>query len=570
MSDSDAKYMCFSMEMQYDDPVGCRDARKRRLMSWTLPIAKGCGQGMKATFTLILIPVSRTLMTALRTTFLGRIFDFDDAIAYHRLLGKIGFLLAWTHGLLHVVDVLRWRDRNLYKQWAFAFPKNPEDSTFDISAITNNTEHSGGIPKALLRSAAEQPTLSELLCEDFAITGIILLVTFTIAAIFAFDYPKKLSIFNKNPGEKESSMSKLRRVAIRIGRMLNNFNYFWYTHHLFVIFYIALLFHPTPHIPDERNEWGWSDSWLWIMLPVFLYFMERVTRAFQSSAQTPVVGLRVLPGKVVELKVKKPENWTYKAGQYVFINCWQIAIFEWHPFTLTSAPHNPYLSVHIRAAGDWTNALFKAAKNCREHCRSESCLRVEERSYPLNIRVAGPFGAPAQNYEKYGVVMCVGAGIGVTPFASILSNVLHSIRTQDTCKLQKVYFHWSVRSRSEASWFKALIEEIAAEDTKGILDINIHITSLKEANDLRVMLLRLAEFEDIDQEEGRVVGKSVVRFGRPNWSQLLKQAQARHPEESKIGVFYCGPSALKRVLKAECIKRSSIKQPKFIFRKEIF
>lgn len=36
---------------------------KRELMSWTLPIAKGCGQAMKIVFSLILIPVSRNCLT---------------------------------------------------------------------------------------------------------------------------------------------------------------------------------------------------------------------------------------------------------------------------------------------------------------------------------------------------------------------------------------------------------------------------------------------------------------------------------------------------------------------------
>lgn len=39
---------------------------KCELMSWTLPLAKGCGQMIKVTTTLILLPVSRTTMTWLR------------------------------------------------------------------------------------------------------------------------------------------------------------------------------------------------------------------------------------------------------------------------------------------------------------------------------------------------------------------------------------------------------------------------------------------------------------------------------------------------------------------------
>ena len=43
--------------------------------------------------------------------------------------------------------------------------------------------------------------------------------------------------------------------------------------------------------------------------------------------------------------------------QYVFLQCSELSLFEWHPFTLTSAPEENYLSVHIRKAGDWTGRI---------------------------------------------------------------------------------------------------------------------------------------------------------------------------------------------------------------------
>lgn len=84
VSEEDQRYMVFSHAMSKLDSITCRDARKRRLLSWSLPVAKGCAQAMKVTFTLILIPVSRTLMTTLRETFLKQFFVFDGAIGFHK------------------------------------------------------------------------------------------------------------------------------------------------------------------------------------------------------------------------------------------------------------------------------------------------------------------------------------------------------------------------------------------------------------------------------------------------------------------------------------------------------
>lgn len=41
----------------------------------------------------------------------------------------------------------------------------------------------------------------------------------------------------------------------------------------------------------------------------------------------------------------------------------------------------------------------------------------------LRLAIDGPFGTASEDVFRYEVVMLVGAGIGVTPFASILKSV---------------------------------------------------------------------------------------------------------------------------------------------------
>ena len=108
--------------------------------------------------------------------------------------------------------------------------------------------------------------------------------------------------------------------------MLNNFNNFWYTHHLFAIFYVCLVLHPKPAIPHERYEWAVSDSWVWILVPLSIYVMERLIRALMKGTRdTAVLSADILPGNVVELKIMKPRGLVYTAGQYVFLNCPQLS-----------------------------------------------------------------------------------------------------------------------------------------------------------------------------------------------------------------------------------------------------
>lgn len=54
----------------------------------------------------------------------------------------------------------------------------------------------------------------------------------------------------------------------------------------------------------------------------------------------------------------KKQGFTMKSGQYIFLQCPSVSHLEWHPFTLTSAPEEPFFSVHVRAVGDWTQKFI--------------------------------------------------------------------------------------------------------------------------------------------------------------------------------------------------------------------
>lgn len=53
----------------------------------------------------------------------------------------------------------------------------------------------------------------------------------------------------------------------------------------------------------------------------------------------------------------KPPNFQYKCGQWIRIACPALGTNEYHPFTLSSAPHEINLTTHIRAIGPWTTNI---------------------------------------------------------------------------------------------------------------------------------------------------------------------------------------------------------------------
>ena len=53
------------------------------------------------------------------------------------------------------------------------------------------------------------------------------------------------------------------------------------------------------------------------------------------------------PSGAMELRFSKP-SFKYKAGQWLFLNVPEVSTLQWHPFTISSAPGDPYVSCHIR------------------------------------------------------------------------------------------------------------------------------------------------------------------------------------------------------------------------------
>jgi len=62
---------------------------------------------------------------------------------------------------------------------------------------------------------------------------------------------------------------------------------------------------------------------------------------------------------VTLLEFKRPPSFEYRSGQWIRLACDALGRGEYHSLTLTSAPHEDTLSVHVRAVGPWTDNLRK-------------------------------------------------------------------------------------------------------------------------------------------------------------------------------------------------------------------
>jgi NADPH oxidase len=127
----------------------------------------------------------------------------------------------------------------------------------------------------------------------------------------------------------------------------------------------------------------------------------------------------------------------YVPGQWVFFQMPEVSRFQWHPFTISSAPDDPYISIHVRQVGDFTRAVgtrlgatpqLMATLNKPSDLKADDCgefhdiTTIKSRDLPI-VRIDGPYGSPAQDVFQCEVAILIGAGIGVTPFSSILKNI---------------------------------------------------------------------------------------------------------------------------------------------------
>jgi len=311
-----------------------------------------------------------------------------------------------------------------------------------------------------------------------------------------------------------------------------------------------------------------------------IWIYERILREVRSRHRTYISKVIQHPSKVMEIQIKKEKTKT-RAGQYIFINCPEVSYFQWHPFTLTSAPEEEYISIHVRVVGDFTSALAKSLgcdfedKPRKEKGDDEKDSRVvaTQANPSINrilprVMVDGPFGSASEDFLKYETVLLVGAGIGVTPFASILKSIwyrMNHFNKSKPTRLQKVYFIWVIRDFGTAEWFHSLLHAIEEQDAENRIEISIYLTAKIKEDDMNNILV-----QDVGADRDAITAlRAPTHFGRPNWDRVFSGVAEKHPD-TDVGVFFCGPAVLSKQLKLMSNKYTSPNSTKFFFGKENF
>uniref|UniRef100_A0A3P8WXP6 NADPH oxidase 4 n=1 Tax=Cynoglossus semilaevis TaxID=244447 RepID=A0A3P8WXP6_CYNSE len=328
---------------------------------------------------------------------------------------------------------------------------------------------------------------------------------------------------------------------------VSNYEIFWYTHNLFIVFYIILMVHmiggalkyqtnieahppgcfrtnqsnmedqsDEPHQRSCREEAHFQphcpQTWLWVSGPLCLYCAERFYRYMRSSDPVVIVAVIKHPCDVIELRMLK-NNFQARPGQYVLLNCPGVSSFENHPFTLTMCPteKKKTFGIHLRVVGDWTER-FTQLLLPQPRMDLEILPMVQQRRYPSD---------------------------GWTGF-----------------RLQRLYFVWVCRELQSFYWFAdllcALHHKLWQENRPDYFNLKLYVS---QKNSLQV------------GEKYRPLTSRLL-FGRPKWKVLFDEI-AKTNNHKRVGVFCCGPKGISRSLHRLC---NSTPSPgiTFEFNKESF
>ncbi|KAL3884555.1 hypothetical protein ACJMK2_024688 [Sinanodonta woodiana] len=490
-------------------------------------VARGAGMCLNFTCMFVLVLMLRKYLTYLRLTIIANFLPLDQNILFHKMCGF--FIVFWTviHTVFHIGN----------------------------AALVSEDEHIG-MTEILFTTAAGVGFVG----ASAFITGWLLDLILIVMVI--------------------CSMPFVRRRGY--------FQVFYWTHILYVPFWILIILHGP-------------SFWKWFLGPGLLFVLEKISRSkFIKKARygnTYIEEVNLLPSKVTHLVISRPPNFNFQPGDYVFVQIPAIATHEWHPFTISSAPEmKNYIWLHVRSAGHWTNKLYEYFHSIETRLTSPQSIYdvkyVKNKDDNLDklekCFIDGPYGTGCREVFDTEHAVLIGAGIGVTPMASILQSVWYKYKeAKQVCskcqhswfgqvpesmmKLKKVDFIWINRDQRCFEWFVSLLTKLEleqSEDQDGsfehFIQMRMYMTSAAKKTDMKGIGLQMAlEIMHKKEKKDLITGlKTKTEAGRPDWNKVFREIKDEN--KGKVKVFYCGAPALGKTIKEACAKFS------FGFSKENF
>ncbi|XP_053344268.1 NADPH oxidase 5 [Clarias gariepinus] len=487
-------------------------------------LARGCGMCLNLNCTFIMVLMLRRCLTWLRATWVVKVLPLDQNILLHEIVGYAILIFSVVHTMAHVMNFVLLSHKEVgYELWEYVFTTRPGIGWVQGTA---------------------------------SITGVVLQVIICLMVV--------------------CSCTFVRRSG--------HFEVFYWSHLSYIWVWVLLIVHC-------------ANFWKWFVAPGVIFLVEKLVGiAVSRMAALYIAEVNLLPSKVTHLVIKRPPFFQFKPGDYVYINIPVIAKYEWHPFTISSAPEQQdTIWLHVRSMGQWTNRLFEyfrqsenqdannkrltaSLRKRRHDAGTQISSKLSENHRYCNIKcyVDGPYGTPTRQIFASEHAVLIGAGIGITPFASILQSIMYRYRMRkqncpncnyswcetikdNEMKLRKVDFIWINRDQKSFEWFVSLLTKLemdqADEEPEGrFLEMHMYMTSALSKNDMKAIGLQMAlDLLAKKEKKDSITGlRTRTQPGRPEWGKVFQKVSEE--KKGKVHVFYCGSPACAKAIKAECEK----------------
>ena len=380
----------------------------------------------------------------------------------------------------------------------------PVDDAIAFHRLVGHTLFALAVAHAVAFTAAyafghASPLWQLLIFTERGLSGLVLLAVFAIVWVFSLSFV----------------------------RATKRFELFYFTHLLYVVWLGLAIAHAPSFL-------------VFAAVPLLGFGAEQLYRLLRRAPGSKVLSSRALRSGVTELEIARPRGFNFAPGDYVFLRIPSIARHEWHPFTISSAPERDHLTFHVRSLGNWTSALRRRVEGA-------------ENDATLSAYIDGPYGSPSAHIFRSRYAVLIGAGIGVTPFASVLGSLVlrGNGASSRPSELRKAHFFWLNRDQYSFEWFAALLAELEKVDHAALLDIHLCMTGGQAG--ATAMGLELAR--EIMHASGRsdiITGlRTHTHMGPPDWDGLLSNVVRKHQGEA-VDVFFCGPPGLAAKLRPIC------------------
>lgn len=173
-----------------------------------------------------------------------------------------------------------------------------------------------------------------------------------------------------------------------------------------------------------------------------------------------------------------------------------------------------------------------------EHCQADDKV--------AKIRTDGPYGSLPFNYQRYGSILFVAGGIGITPILSTLSDIYDSVgvvpsgKNRPTHCIGNISVIWVMPHASEASLFTD--------------QLNSYF--VKSLQDPLVPNLKLIIHATRDDPKDAPSGQE-IQYSRPDFDVVMDEWGWK--ADGSLLVYACGPSGMVNQLWDASMRKNSKK-----------